>query len=351
MKKKVLTTIGWLISAVLIASLFAKLDLRKMWQGFANAKWSWLILAAAINFTVVAMKTVRWQWLMRPETRTRFGNIFRATIIGMAGNNVLPARGGDLFKIYLIGKWENVSKTVLASITGLDKIFEGLTILILFGTLSLHSTFPEWVRKGTVIVSITVSVLLIISILLLLHHRRTPSHLTEGLGKISKFAKKLGSGFSALASGRLAVTTLFISIAICLTQIVTIWCCQKAFDQSLGLWGPALVFVAINLAIMIPSAPSGVGPFEVAAVLAYSWMGVRAEMGFDIAITYHAIQFIPITLVGAIMYMRSTSATTDSTLRGTKDEGRNNKALSSIVLANGMSERPSSLVNRRTHER
>jgi len=69
-----------------------------------------------------------------------------------------------------------------------------------------------------------------------------------------------------------------------------------------GMAVPALIYVAINLAIIVPSAPSGVGPFEVAAVLAYSWLGVRAETAFNIALMYHIIQFIPITLIGATMY-------------------------------------------------
>lgn len=306
MKKKALTTIGWLISIALLASLFSKLDFHALWAGLSNAKWTYLLIAAAINILVIMMKTLRWQWMMQPETRTLFLDIFYATMIGLAGNNVLPARGGDWIKIYLIGRWERTSRAMLASVTGLDKLFDGLAILILFGALSLHSTFPEWVQKGTLIVSITISVSLIICILLLLHHRRTPSDSADELSRFSRLAKNLGSGFGALANRRLAISTLIISIGICLTQVLTIWLCQLAFGQHLDIWIPALVFVAINLAIIIPSAPSGVGPFEVAAVLAYSWLGIKAETGFNIALMYHAMQFFPVTIFGAIIYARTS---------------------------------------------
>ncbi|MBT3182218.1 MAG: flippase-like domain-containing protein [Deltaproteobacteria bacterium] len=309
MKRKAITTLGWLISAILIATLFAKLDLRTIWHGLTSAKWNYLIAASILNLGVVVIKAVRWQWLMSPQKRTHFWNIFKATMIGMAGNNVLPARGGDLLKIYLLCKWEKVSKTVLASIIGLDKLFEGLTILILFGIMSMHSTFPEWVQKGTLIISILMTVMLAISILLLIHHRKTVSQLEDELGKFSRIAKKLGSGLSALANYRIGIATLFLSVIICAIQIVVIWLCQEAFGQHLDLWVPALVYVAINLAIIVPSAPSGIGPFETAAVLAYSWLGITAEMGFDIAIMYHLIQLIPITIIGFIMYIRSTKRT------------------------------------------
>jgi hypothetical protein len=43
----------------------------------------------------------------------------------------------------------------------------------------------------------------------------------------------------------------------------------------------------------------------VAAVLAYSWIGVNAETAFSIAISYHAVQFAPVTVIGAIMYLKT----------------------------------------------
>jgi hypothetical protein len=98
--------------------------------------------------------------------------------------------------------------------------------------------------------------------------------------------------------------TLLLSLALCLMQIETIRLCQLAFGQHLDLWVPAIVFVAINLAIVVPSAPSGVGPFEVAAVLAYTWLHVNAETAFAIALCYHLVQFVPVTAIGLALYVR-----------------------------------------------
>jgi len=304
MKKTTFTIIGWLISIGLIVLLATKLDFTSILNGLMRASWGWLVLAAVINIFVIALKAYRWKWLMEPEKKTRFSAIFEATIIGMAGNNVLPARGGDWYKIYLLGKLEGISKTTLASIATLDKLFDGLAILILFGFLSMHSRFPVWVQRGTTVVSIVIVVLLILSVLMLIHHRRT-ENLRDELGVISRIAKNIGSGMSALASKRLLVLVFTNSIVVCLLQILTIWCCQMAFGRQLDIWIPALVYVAINLALTVPSAPSGVGPFEVAAVLAYTWLGVGKDTAFNIAIMYHAVQFIPVTLIGMIYYFKS----------------------------------------------
>jgi len=120
MKHKALTIVGWIISAAAIAALFARLDLREIAHTFAHASGWFLAAAALLNLAVVAIKALRWQWLMRPAHRAHFGEIFEITMIDLAGNNVLPARGGDLVRIYLLGRWKGVSKATLASITVLD---------------------------------------------------------------------------------------------------------------------------------------------------------------------------------------------------------------------------------------
>lgn len=302
-KKTALTILGWLISLALIAALAVKLDFNALWSGFCRASWLWLIAAAVINIVVTVLKAWRWQTLIAPDMQnTKFWDTFKATVIGMAGNNVMPARGGDWLKIHLIGKIGGESKTSLVSVAGLDKLFDGLSIVILFGFLSFHSRFPVWVQKGTAIVSIIITVSLAVCILLLIHHRRTSVE-SDSAGAFRRIAMKFGAGMGALADAKSIIITLVNSVAICLLQVATIWCCQLAFGAHMDAWVPALVFVAINLAITIPSAPSGVGPFEAAAVLAYTWLGLSKVTALNIALMYHAVQFFPITIAGFIFYL------------------------------------------------
>lgn len=305
MKKAAFTITGYIITIVLIGSLLAKLDVHAIWADLMKARWASILAAAALNMLVIVLKTVRWQWLMRPAQKSKYLRLLNATMIGLAGNNVLPARGGDWLKIYLLGKWEGANRAMLASITALDKLFEGFAILILFGILSFHSTFPEWVQRGTLIITIVLVIGLALCLLLMQHHKRSTNGDNGEPGKISRLMANLGSGMQILSKKRMILLNLVLSVVICLLQIETIRLCQIAFGLHLDLWIPALVFVAINLAIVVPSAPSGLGPFEVAAVLAYSWIGINAETAFSIAICYHAVQFAPVTVIGAIMYLKT----------------------------------------------
>lgn len=309
-KKAVLTIIGWIISIVCLWSIFSHTDFHALWDGFLGAKWGWLVFAALINLIVMVVKAVRWQIIM--GKLASFGTTLKAAFISCAGNNILPARGGDWLRIYLLGKWAGASKVSLASVTGLDKLFDGASMLILFGLFSFHSlgigsrgqAFPEWVRHGTIIVSIMIAASLVICYLLLFHHKRTSE--IENMGPIGKLAKGLGAGMGMLTNHKLVAKSIGVSLLSTLLQMVTIWACQSAFDVHFNLWITAVVFIAINLAIVVPSAPSGVGPFEAAAVLTYTWLHLKTETAFNIALMYHAVQFFPVTILGFLFYFKGS---------------------------------------------
>lgn len=302
MKKLTVTILGWIISTALIVGLAMKLDWSTIWHSLIQAN-IWLIAsAAAIAIVVIALRTFRWQWIMRTEKKARFSTIFKATMIGQAGNCALPARGGDWYRIYLLGKWEGVSHATLASMTGIDKLFDGIAMLGLFALVSFQSTFPEWIRRGTLVVTGVIIGSLIVCILLRIHHRRSVDVHPHKMGKLRQLIYNLGAGMSILEEKKLFGATLFISFLIALLQIASLTMIQHAFGIYLPLWIPVLVYVAINLAISVPSGPSGVGPFEVAAVLAYTWQGLSKEVAFNIALIYHATMVVPIVAIGAYYY-------------------------------------------------
>jgi len=302
MKKTALTVLGWLISIALLVALAWGWDWAKTWASLSATNFWFIIAAVILNFVVVALKSVRWQWLLT-DRKTHFMTMFKAQVIGMAGNNVMPARGGDWYRIYLLGKWEKISKAALTSITGLDKLFDGIAILALFALASMHSTFPEWVRSSTMIVTGVIIGGLIICILFRIHHRRNVDIPKTRRGRISQLIYQLGAGMSIMEEKGKFGATLVLSFVIAVLQIATLLTVQKAFGIILPLWVPVLVYVAINLAIIVPSAPSNIGPFEVAAVLAYTWQGLTKEVAFNIAFIYHVVQVIPVTLLGLYYYL------------------------------------------------
>ena len=76
----------------------------------------------------------------------------------------------------------------------------------------------------------------------------------------------------------------------------------KALHSSLsgwsGLWQAVFLMSAVNLGIMIPAAPGGIGPYQAAAILALAAFGVPKEIALSISILTHFIQYTYVTAIG-----------------------------------------------------
>jgi uncharacterized membrane protein YbhN (UPF0104 family) len=62
--------------------------------------------------------------------------------------------------------------------------------------------------------------------------------------------------------------------------------------------------VLINLGIMIPAAPGGLGPYEAAGVFALGAFGVNETSAASVALSTHAMQYLLITALGVLFVWR-----------------------------------------------
>src|SRR3954453_8176114 len=71
----------------------------------AEVSWAALGLALLCHVIKLVFRARAWQNILRasyPETRLKFRSAFGAYVAGVGVNSVLPARGGDLIKLYLV---------------------------------------------------------------------------------------------------------------------------------------------------------------------------------------------------------------------------------------------------------
>jgi hypothetical protein len=61
-----------------------------------------------------------------------------------------------------------------------------------------------------------------------------------------------------------------------------------------------LVLVGVTVVLALASAPAGIGSLEVGAVAALRLLGVDDARALAFALVYHAIQAVPVTLLGIL---------------------------------------------------
>ena len=129
------TVPGLLLSLALLVWILRGSDPSKVW-GVLRTISPWLVLAtAAIGYLSIPLRTVQWRWLLGNAPKAGFINVFKAICLGYLGNCVLPMRGGELVKTYVLSRNSDLPiARVLASVV-LARLQDLLPILVLLAVM------------------------------------------------------------------------------------------------------------------------------------------------------------------------------------------------------------------------
>src|SRR5437773_5049922 len=78
---------------------------RVFFEQLASVGWTSLAIALGLHVSKVLLRTVAWRNILRasyPEERVRWAPVAGAYVAGVGVNSIVPGRGGDLVKLYLI---------------------------------------------------------------------------------------------------------------------------------------------------------------------------------------------------------------------------------------------------------
>ena len=101
--------LGLLVSAAFLWVALRGLKIEEVFGILRAADYAWLIPGAAIYFVAVAARTWRWQALLKPLKAVSIRRLFPVVAIGYMGNNVYPARIGELLRAYVLKRGEHIS--------------------------------------------------------------------------------------------------------------------------------------------------------------------------------------------------------------------------------------------------
>ncbi len=125
--------IGIVISLALLVYAFKDTDFAGIGAAFRTANYLFLIPALLLYFFGVFLRSVRWHFLLRSIKPIGLERLFQVTVIGYMANDLLPLRIGELVRAYILGETEGISKASALVTIVLERIFDGVTMLIFIG--------------------------------------------------------------------------------------------------------------------------------------------------------------------------------------------------------------------------
>lgn len=282
---------GVVISIVAIAFVIRLVNGEDLHNTLRSIKPGWLIPVILINFIVIILKALRWQLLVQPLSRIGLFKITGILIVSLMANNILPARLGDALRVHMLHRKTDLGHATSTGGLIADRMLEGISFLLLTALLFFIGNVPQWMHYG---ILVTLAAVAVAYVVVVIYSR---SEIRRG------FWMKLQKGIAPLHNRKVFGVGTGASLLSWLLQLVMIYFTQLAFGIHLPIWSTLLVLVAVNLAIIVPSTPANIGTFELACVLAYTFLGVDRNVGLLIGATYHLAQVLPVTMVGAVLLL------------------------------------------------
>lgn len=311
--------IGMGVSVFFLALLLRSMDGRKLLAAFREMDWRFIVPAVAATMFSYYLRAYRWKLLLAGEKKVSLGNCFSAMIIGYMANNLLPARIGEIIRVYLLGEREAIDKgTVLASLV-LDRLLDFLSVLCILLITLFTLRFPgneEDVRAALVTggyFTFAAFLGLVAFMVLLKRYTSLTVHLAGKLLKpfpsrvSARVIPLLGSFIGGL---RLPLRLRGIAALVLVSAIVwafAIW----PIDLALRSFGIALppavsmfIMIPLVIAVMVPASPGYIGTYHYACLMALTVFGVTDEKALSVALVIHAVNFFPVTLLGLYYLVR-----------------------------------------------
>ncbi len=335
--------VGVLISVGLMWWALSKLKFADAWQAMQTANYWWLIPGIAIFFVDVWVRAWRWHYLLRPLKPIPTRTMFPIVTIGYMGNNIYPARAGELLRAYVLRRKEGVPVSASLATVIVERIFDGVVMLMfvffnlngllrfsgdagVVGGLSIQMVTVG----GTVLFGAALAVFLLAAMfphqsLALYHRLGAPLIPVRFRAQLSGMVESFLTGLESLRSPANIFMVFVTSVVIWLLETGKYWFVMHAFNFEVSFFALMLMNGIVNLATTLPAAPGYVGTFDAPGIAVLSAYGVAPAVAASYTLVLHVALWVPITLVGAF-FMAREGLTWDSVQAEYKDIQQAEKA-------------------------
>jgi glycosyltransferase 2 family protein len=265
-----------------------------------------LVAVVAVNTCMMILKAVRLQLLLTSTASLKA--CLLAKVTASAINNVVPFRGGDVARLWMLERHARIPKSAAAAVGIVEALFELLALAAISLAGALMIPGQRWAVHVTPALLGASAVL--IAALTYLSGRSMARPTTELgpfdlSGRLRALARRLRAGTSGLREPGTVAVVLILSFCVWGLEIGMVVLAARSVHLALSPALAAVVLLGINLAMALPSMPAGAGTFESGALLVLMLSGVAKEAGLAFALLYHLVQVVPVTLAGIVVVSKA----------------------------------------------
>jgi uncharacterized protein (TIRG00374 family) len=319
MNKKLRRWIMWLglvISGVFLYFAFREIDYGELWTVIKEIRLWWLIPGLVIYFLGMLVRSWRWQFLLNPLKKIPNATLLPVIFIGYMGNNVFPLRMGEILRSLVLKRREDVPISASLATIIVERIFDAVVIvgfvLLNLGQLSNLSGISQFsglAKWAAVIFLLGLGVFILIAIFpkpaTNVIHAVINKIIPERWQKsVINIADRFLDGLKSLRSPKDALMIFLTSILIWLLETGLYWSVSLSLGIDLNFRQLMLLNGFVNMVLLIPAAPGGLGTFDAAGRTMLEANAISPEPALGYTLVLRIALWLPVTIVGVIFFLR-----------------------------------------------
>jgi glycosyltransferase 2 family protein len=264
----------------------------------SGGRWAALVGAVALYGVATLVRGERWHALLRHNgARPHRADTYALVAVGYMGNNVLPARAGDAFRVVFLAPRADTSKrTIIGTLLAervLDVAVLGTAFLVLtFGVVD-HAGLPE--GEGLRVAAAALVVLgLLAAVVALVAHRR--GH----LARLWAFVAPMVAATANLR-GRHGAVMVLTTLGVWALEASVWWATGEAAGLGLGAVEACYLLALASMFAMIPSGPGYAGTMDAAVIFGARVLDRTPGAALSYLLLVRFVLFVPITVVGLVL--------------------------------------------------
>ena len=283
----------------------------------AAVEWKWLAIGVACHLGKLVAVSRAWRNIVKaayPDRKVVWRQMFGAYVAGTGVNALIPARGGDVVRLFLAKRRvDGATYTTLVSTSLLQTLFDmAVAGCIVVWALTQHVLPGVDVLKSPRLPALDYGWAfrhpkagLILAGLLLFFGAALIAWIAE---RVDHFKAKVAQGFAAVRDRSYYLRrVVFWQLVDWSLRLTAVFFFLRAFGLPATLHNALLVQVSQSLATILPVSPAGIGTEQ--ALLVYLFRNVTSKstaLSFSVGMRVTLIIVNAIVGFGAILLMTGT---------------------------------------------
>jgi hypothetical protein len=311
-RSRVLVALGGLaISAVFLWLAIRDADAAEVKDALDGAQIELVLLAVVVLGTGYFFQALRWRRVAN-VSRPGLRRFYEMVICGLACNNVLPVRIGELLRARWLSREAPMSGGRALGTVALDRVCDVVTLAVLLVIGIQAVPTPGWLKR-IVVGALVALVVLAAALVFARWYTRTRERDRRSRGRVRRIVRDTIDMLGEPVGRRRAAVWLGLSAVAWTLGTFAVYVVARSVGIDLAPLDAVFVASVLALGVAIPSSPGYVGTYQLLGVESLGLLDVPVNQALAFSILMQASWYIPTTLVGgAILGWRALRMTKGS---------------------------------------